>query len=79
MLNFDHWADREMFKQKRLSHLEAVKALHNIGGYEKQYKMVNQIVKEIFKVRERHMNGSISTNCTYISVANNILNTIYTL
>ena len=42
--------DRVLFKQKRSAHLEAIKRITELGGFDKQYKMINVLLEKLFNV-----------------------------
>ena len=45
-------SDIRLFKQHRATQLDAVKSIQKFSGsYEKQYKLVETIVQQLFKVR----------------------------
>lgn len=41
---------RRLLRQKRISHLEAIKAIVELGSYEKQFKMIDLILTKLFSV-----------------------------
>ena len=44
--------DRKLFRQKRAVQLEAVRSMSSLDKYEKQYKMAQMLLQQMFKVRE---------------------------